>query len=101
MVLDGVVGPAGKHLGHFCPLVAVGSMGQEQYPLFMCFPFFLEDTGVEVVMPALATLFSQSSWYKLGDERPTLRPILFDESSDQVILVVSPRFLFQKSVFVV
>lgn len=78
MVFDGVVGPSRKHFGHLGPLVAVGGVGQEEDPLFVGHPLDLQDAGVQVVVPALSALFSESALDELGDEGPPLGPILFD-----------------------
>ena len=77
MILDGVIRPPGKHLGHLCPLVAMGGVGKEEDPLLVRHPFDLEDAWIEVVVPSLTALLPQPSLNELGDEGPTLRSILF------------------------
>lgn len=76
MIFDGVVSASGQHLGHFRPLVAVGSVRQKEDPFFMGHPLHFEDAGIEVVVPALSALLPQSSLHEFSDEGPALRPIL-------------------------
>jgi hypothetical protein len=78
VVLDGVVGSAGEHLGHFCPLIAVGGVREEEHPFLVGHPLDLEDAGVEVVVPPLPALLPQPSLHELRDERPPLRSVLLD-----------------------
>jgi hypothetical protein len=75
----------------------VGGVGEEEHPLLVRHPFDLEDAWIEVVVPSLTALLAQPSLDELGDEGPTLRSILFHQSADQVILLLSPRFLSQKA----
>lgn len=51
MVFYVVVGPPGKQLGDFSPLVAVLLMGLEHGLLLALAPRVLVDSGVEVVVP--------------------------------------------------
>lgn len=78
MVFYRVVGASWEHLSHFCPFVAVSSVCQEKDPLLVRHPLDLENAGVQVVVPALSTLFAQPSFHELRDEGPSLRPILLD-----------------------
>ena len=97
MVLDGVVGASGQHLGHFGPLVAVGGVREEQDPLLVRHPLDLEDAGVEVVVPAFAALLAQPPLHELGDEGPPLRPVLLHQFPHQVVLLLRPGLLPQES----
>ena len=101
MVFDGVIGSPGQHLGHFGPLVAVGGVGEEQDPLLVRHPFYLEDAGVEVVVPALAALLAQAPLHEFSDEGPALRAVLLDEPAHQVVLLLAPRLLPQELGFVI
>ena len=98
MVFDGVVSASWQHLGHLRPLVAVGSVGQEQNPLFMRHPIHLKDTWVEVVVPPLPALLAQPSLHELGNEGPPLRSVLLHQSSHQVVLGLGPWLLPQKPI---
>lgn len=54
-------------------------------------PLDFKNARIEVVVPALSALLSKSALYKLGDERPSLRPIFFNKFPDKIIFLVSPR----------
>lgn len=71
----------------------MGSVRQEEDPLFVEHPLNLEDAGVKVVVPALAALFAEASLHELGYEGPALGTVLFDELSYKIILLFCPRFL--------
>ena len=97
MIFDGVVRSSREHLGHLGPLVAVGSVGEEENPLLMRHPLHLEDGGVEVVVPPLSALLAQTALYEFSYETPSLRSVLLDQSPHEVILLLSPGLLSQKS----
>ena len=61
MVLDRVVGAAFEDLGDLCPLVADDAVHQEEDPLLLFVPVDLLYAGVEMVVPALATLFAHAT----------------------------------------
>jgi hypothetical protein len=96
VVLDGVVGASGQHLGHFGPLAAVGGVGEEEDPLLMQHPLHLQDGRVQVVVPPLATLLAQTALDELGDEGPPLRTVLLDELAHQAVLLLRPGLLSQE-----
>lgn len=96
MVLDGVVGAPGQHLGHLGPLAAVRSVRQEQDPLLVQHPLHLQDVRVQVVVPTLAALLPQPPLHELRDEGPPLRTVLLHQLADQVVLLLRPGFLAQK-----
>ena len=98
MILDGVVSSSWEHFCHFGPFVAVGGVCQKQDPLLVRHPFDLEDTGVEVIVPSFSALLAEATLDELGDEGPPLRSILFDQSSDQVILGLGPGLLSEEFV---
>jgi hypothetical protein len=96
VVLDGVVGPAGQHLGHVSPLISHGGVRQKQNPLLTGRPLSLEYTRIEMVVPSLPTLLPEPAGHELSDERPALCPVLLDQPSHEVVLLVAPRLLFQE-----
>ena len=71
----------------------MGSVGQEEDPLFVGHPLHFEDARVEVVVPALPALLAEAALDELGDEGPPLGPILFDQPADQVVLGFGPGLL--------
>jgi hypothetical protein len=79
----------------------MGSVGQKQNPFLVAHPLYLQNAGVEVVVPSLATLLSESALDEFGDEGPALRTVLFDQFADQIVLLVSPRLLSEKFGFVI
>lgn len=101
MVLDGVVGAPGQHLGHLGPLAAVRSVRQEQDPLLVQHPLHLQDVRVQVVVPALAALLAQAPLHEFSDEGPALRAVLLDEPAHQVVLLLAPGLLPQELGFVI
>jgi hypothetical protein len=68
VVLDGVVSASGQHLGHLCPLAAVGRVRQEQDPLLVQHPLHLQDVRVQVVVPPLPALLPQPPLHELSDK---------------------------------
>ena len=71
-------------------------MGKEEDPFLVGHPLNLENARVEMVMPAFPALLAQPPFYKLGDEGPTLRSILLDQLSNEVIFLFSPWLLLQE-----
>ena len=61
MIFDRVVGAALEHLCNFSPFVADDAVHEEQDPLFLLVPVDLFDARVEVVVPALAALLSNTA----------------------------------------
>jgi hypothetical protein len=78
----------------------MGSVGKKQNPLLMQHPLHLQNTGIEMVVPTLSALLSQSTLHKFSNKRPTLRAILFNKFSYQVILLLRPRFFSQEFRFI-
>lgn len=97
MIFDGVISSSREHLGHLCPFVAVGGVRKEKDPLLMRHPLDLQDAGIEVVVPPLATLLPQAPLDELGDEGPALRTVLLDQLANQVVLLLGPRLLPQEA----
>lgn len=101
MILNRVVSASRKHLSHFSPLVAVGRVRQKQNPLLVRHPLHLQNTRIEMIVPTLAALLTEPSLDKLGNERPSLRTVLFDQFTDEVVLLLSPRLFPQKFRFII
>jgi len=72
VVLDCVVGTPLEHLRNFCPLVVDLTVHQEQDPLFFFAPAALLDFRVEMVVPTLSTLFTNTLGQVLGYHSPLL-----------------------------
>jgi hypothetical protein len=97
MVFYRIVRPPRKHLRHLRPFVAVGSVRQKKGPFLMRHPLYLENAGIEVVMPSLTALLAQPTLHEFGDEGPSLRPVFFDQFSNKVVLLLCPRLLPQEA----
>ena len=61
-------------------------MGFDNRLVLLFSPPFLLDVRVQVVMPSLAALLTDSTGQMLGDVGPVLGTVLLDESHDEVIL---------------
>lgn len=96
MILDGVISPPRKHLRHLGPFTAVGGVGQEEDPLLMQHPLYLQNGGIEVVVPTLSALLPQTALHELSDKGPSLRAILLHEFPHQIVLLLSPRLFSQE-----
>jgi len=88
-----VIGSALKVIGHFGPLVGLGLVAQEQYPLLILAPRDLADLRIQVVVPAFPTLLSDSSRQMLRNEASLLRSVLLDQIGDLVVFLRSSDLL--------
>ena len=93
MILNCVVSPPLQNFRDFCPLVAVVSVHQVQYPLFLLAPPDLLDLGIQVVVPPLPALLADSPRQMLRDQSPLLRPVLVHQVQHHLVFVFSPRSL--------
>jgi len=88
-----IVGPSRHKLGDFRPLVAVLLVRfNDGTVLFLC-PFVFLDGWIQVIMPPLATLLSNSSGKSLGNVAPVLCPKLLDVVSELGVFLAAPRTL--------
>ena len=72
MVFYGVVRSAFQHHRNFSPFVALLSVRQEKDPLFFAGPDALFDSGVEVIVPSLTALLSDTARQVFCDLSPLL-----------------------------
>ena len=56
MVLNGIVGAAGKPFRDLCPLVTKLAVRLHDDQVLLFLPSFLADVGVEVIVPSFAAL---------------------------------------------
>jgi len=88
-----IVGPSWHKLGDFRPLVAVLLVRfNDGTVLFLC-PFVFLDGWVQVIMPPLATLLSNSSGKSLGNVAPVLCSELLDVVGELGVFLAAPRTL--------
>ena len=91
MVFDGVVGAAGQMLGDLGPFVTHLRVQVVEQLVFGVRPSCLFDVGIEMVVPAFATLLAQATAQMLGYERPAFGSVLGDELDDFGVLFFGPR----------
>mmetsp|Transcript_2676 Transcript_2676/g.5964 ORF Transcript_2676/g.5964 Transcript_2676/m.5964 type:complete len:317 (+) Transcript_2676:276-1226(+) len=89
-VLHRVLGAAGQELGNFGPAVAPLGLRLDQDGVLVLGPPALLQARVQVVKPALATLFSDAAGDPLGDLAPLGDPGL-DAVDDDLVLFFGPR----------
>ena len=90
MVLDGVVRAAFEHLGDLRPLIIDDAVHEEQNPLLFFVPVNFLDSGVQVIVPSLATLLADAAIEVLTDQSPFLRSISDDQLEDAPVFFSSP-----------
>lgn len=83
MILDGVVSAAIQVLCDLCPSVPQGLVSEEEEPLLMVTPVLLLDIRIEVVVPSLAALLADTSYF------PSCIPGRF---SEMVVHFCAPYF---------
>lgn len=66
------------------------SLGQKENPFLVESPLDLDNFRVEVVVPPFPALFAQAPGHKLGNERPSLRAVLFDKASHKLVFFLGP-----------
>ena len=93
VVLDGVVRAAGQVLGYLGPSIAHAHVQVDEERVLVVGPRRLLDVRIEVVVPALATLFAQAAAQVLGDERPALGAVLAYQVDHLGVLLLGPRAL--------
>jgi hypothetical protein len=62
MIFDGIVRSTGEHFRNFCPPISKPEMTFNDESVFLRRPSLrLVDAGIQMIMPALTTLFSTSA----------------------------------------
>lgn len=74
--------PPWQHLGDLSPAVAKHLVGLTDNAVLLLSPAGLLYLGVEMVVPALTALLPQPALQVLGDQRPLLCAVLFDQLDD-------------------
>lgn len=95
MVLDGIISPAFEDFSDFSPFIALSRVRKIQNPFLIQSPLYLLYLGIQMIMPAFAALFPDSSRQVLRDLCPFLRSALLDEVQNEAILLLRPRALNQ------
>ena len=91
MIFDGIVGPSFQDFGDFGPLVVELPVHHEQDPLFLFAPAAFLDLWIQVVVPSLSALLSNSRWKVFGNHCPFLSTNTLDELNEDHILLRCPR----------
>lgn len=74
--------PSRQHLGNLGPAVAQHLVGLTDDAVLLLGPAGLFHLGVEVVVPALTTLLSQTALQVLGNQCPLLGAVLLNQLDD-------------------
>ena len=68
-------------------------MGLNNYLIFLFGPLVFLNIGVEVIVPPLTTLFSDSAWEGLGNIAPVLGSVLQHVVGQFLVLLLAPGSL--------
>ena len=90
MVFDRIICSAFQNLRNLGPLIVNNSVHEEQNPLFFLAPADFLDHGVQVVVPALTALLSDTVGQVLGNQRPFLGPVALNELKYAPVFFCSP-----------
>ena len=82
MILNGVISTAFKNLSDISPLVALAFVRNVENQLFFETPGVLLDFRVEVIVPTLSALLSNSTWEVLSNRSPLLGTLFLNKSQD-------------------
>lgn len=85
--IDSANVPAGEQLCNLGPLVAPLAMCLIDDTVFLLCPGRLLDAGVEVIVPAFATLLADPTLKMASDQRPLLGAVSLDQRHHLVILL--------------
>lgn len=88
-----IVSPSRDKLGDFRPLVAVFFVCFNDGPVLFLTPFVFLDSWIQVIVPSLTTLLSNSSGKSLGNVAPVLCSKLLDVFSKLAVFLTAPRTL--------
>ena len=91
MVFDRIICSAFQNLSDFGPLIVDNAVHEEQNPLFFLAPADFLDHGVQVIVPALTALLTDSVWEVLSDKSPFLWPVALNELKYAPVFFSSPR----------
>jgi hypothetical protein len=62
VIFDRIISTTFQHKSNFSPLIPIHLVVDEQYKLLLLTPVVFLDLGVQVVVPALSTLFTDTTW---------------------------------------
>lgn len=80
-----------QELCDLAPFVAVDPMQPDDFQVLLGCPFVFLDVRVQMVVPTLATLLTNTTWEGLGDVRPVLGSKLFNIFRKFLIFFDGPR----------
>lgn len=80
MVLYGVICTTVEHLGNICPFVSHAGVIEEENPFFFITPGNLLYLRIQMIMPSLTALLTNSSWQMFSN----LSPLLWSMSLNQL-----------------
>jgi hypothetical protein len=85
--------PSRKHFGNFSPSIAHCLMCFQNRTIFLHFPRFLTDIGIQVIVPTFSTLFANASRQIGGNQTPFLGTIFFHQFDNFTIFFGCPGSL--------
>ena len=93
MIFYGVVGAPVEDFRYFCPLVIKLSVFQKENPFFFFAPANFLYLRIQMVVPALTTLFSSPVLKVLSNFGPLFGPVLLNKLKNFPVFSLSPRAL--------
>lgn len=95
MILYSVICPSRQKTSYLGPLISILKMGLNYNIILLFSPLLLFNVRIQVIMPSLPTLFTDSSWECLGYVRPIFGSEFTHPLEQYLILFRGPRPLHQ------
>jgi len=92
MILHSIIGSPREQLGNHCPLVAMCAMGKDHHRIFPFRKRLFLHLWVQLIAPAQPAALPRSANNAARNHRPILRTVLHDQSSQQLVLLLSMIF---------
>ena len=90
MILDRVISTTFKNLCYIGPFISLSLVRDEQNQLFLKTPGILLYLWVQMIVPSLPALFTNSSWQMFCYIGPLLRTFFLDKPQDKSIFFDTP-----------
>ena len=91
MVFDGIICSSLQNLGNLGPFIVDNAVHKEQNPLFFLAPADFLDHGVQVIVPALTALLTDTVGEVLCNKSPLLWPVALNKLKYAPVFLCSPR----------
>jgi len=89
-VLNSVVRSPRQQLGDFRPARAQRRVRSKDDRILLLAPRVMADAGVDLIAPAQPALLARTTWHRLRDGGPTLRPEGFDCTQQHRVFLARP-----------